>query len=76
MIHNLLTEAIVDDYVTRRQSIPTIAAARGMPRSTVRKRLVAAGVTLRSRADGFALAIMRRRGIDPVPPAHGVENNG
>lgn len=42
-------------YLDEQKSIPQIAAAVGLPRSTVRSRLIAAGVPLRSRADGVRL---------------------
>lgn len=40
-------------YVDGKQSIPQIAAKTGLPASTVRGRLVKAGVTLRNRTEGI-----------------------
>lgn len=42
-------------YVDEQRSIPQIAVATGLPRSTVRNRLIAAGIPLRTRGDGVRL---------------------
>ena len=51
-----MSRSIPDLYEREKQSIPQIASITGLPRSRVRKKLLDAGVQMRSRAEGVRLS--------------------